>query len=287
MAKVYMLIGVPGVGKSTWSKTKANAIVLSSDEIRTELFNKELNGVQDQVSHQLVFSEMFSRLKDSFQTNQDIIYDATNLNRRKRKHLYTEIKRLSNYEVVAVVFLKPLKTILEQNKNRKNVVPEEVVKQKYINLQVPKIGLDCDYIERPYGKNIDEFEHEFEGDTSHNSSYHKESVREHINMTIENSYNEQLREIAAYHDLGKFIAKEDMENGYSNFIGHQNVSAFYHLASLDELNSENLLITEVIYLHMLAHQGITEKSINRNNITEREQELLEEFNKIDQHSRIV
>lgn len=288
--KVYVLIGAPGVGKSTWSNKQENAVILSSDKIRKELYNtNDLQEVQDNNHHTQVFDVLHKRLMQLVKEDkQDVIYDATNTNRKRRTHLYNEIKRVNETaEVVAVLFLKPLATILEQNKNREHVVPEKDVKKKYVNLVIPKIGLDCDRIERAYGRNFEEFEKEFEGDIAHDTPYHLETVREHINSTIENAETEELKEVAKYHDLGKFITKEVIQNGIARYKNHEVVSAMYYLADLEELTQEKLDLAEVILYHMLAHGKISQKTINRYNLTNRQLELLEQFAVIDDKSRIV
>ena len=86
MAKMIVLVGLPGSGKTTWAKQyvekNLNTVHLSSDELRIELF-----GFEDQTKNHLLFRELNKRTVEALNDNKDVIYDATNLNRKKRIHL--------------------------------------------------------------------------------------------------------------------------------------------------------------------------------------------------------
>lgn len=285
MKKVYICIGVAGAGKSTYIKQRLNdkTVWLSSDNIRKELYNS-----LTQEHNEQVFSVMRKRLVDflSDDTKDILYYDATNLNRKKRIALYSLINHKA--EVIALCFLLPLGRILQQNnfKSGQERVSDWKVKQMYKALQVPRISVDCDKIEKAYGDNFNEFKQEFADDVKHDSPYHKETVREHINMCIENARTDRLKEIAKYHDLGKFICKEFVSDNRATFKNHEFVSAMYYLAKINVDNQEQLDNMEVIYRHMNAHNEITDKMIKKyklNNIID----LINEFKRIDDGSRIV
>ena len=72
---------------------------------------------------------MNSRLKNALTDKQstEIFYDATNLKRNRRSHLYRTIKSINKEaDVVCLVFSKPLGKIIEQNNQREGLkrVPE-------------------------------------------------------------------------------------------------------------------------------------------------------------------
>lgn len=294
---VYVLIGVAGVGKSTYTEkySTSNSIILSSDSIREELFGTL--AMQDKASHTKVFDVMNRRLKDALTDKQstEIFYDATNLKRNRRSHLYRTIKSTNKEaDVVCLVFSKPLEKIIEQNNQREGLkrVPEAEIRRMYKSLEVPKIGVDCDRMELATSVDISDFESEFAGDTTHDSNYHKETVREHINMTIKNAKqtkDEVLIKIARFHDLGKFICKQYIEEkGIARFIDHEKVSAMYYFVAMqNDFSEENLLILEVIFQHMQCHSGFSDKYINKHKLTEKELSVLSAFAKIDDISRIV
>lgn len=63
MNKLYMMIGLPGSGKSTIAKEiskSEDAVIVSSDEIR-----KELGDINDQSQNNKVFEEAEKRLKQN------------------------------------------------------------------------------------------------------------------------------------------------------------------------------------------------------------------------------
>ena len=142
-----------------------------------------------------------------FENDTDILYiDNDNLKRSTRVGLYNYCKH-KGIEVTALCFLKPLATLIHNyNKDCGKSISEII--QDYKRLQVPRIGVDCDKIEKVYGNNFNEFRHEFLGNLPHDNSNHKESINEHIMMCVQNSPTLRLKEISKYHDLGKFICKE-------------------------------------------------------------------------------
>lgn len=62
MPTIYLMIGVPASGKTTWAKEKLkkldNAIYIGSDSIRLELWGNE----QDQQHNRETFQEVFNRI---------------------------------------------------------------------------------------------------------------------------------------------------------------------------------------------------------------------------------
>ena len=73
-----MMVGLAASGKSTYAKKLANdtdAIILSSDAIRWELFGDET----DQEHNQQVFQELHERAKECLCDGRNVIYDATNI----------------------------------------------------------------------------------------------------------------------------------------------------------------------------------------------------------------
>lgn len=293
---IYIMVGVAGSGKSSYIRTNKskNSLVLSSDEIRKELFDK-----LSQENNQLVFETMNKRLIAAVKENSfdEVYYDATNLSRKKRIGLYKNIKQVNkNINVTILLFLLPLNVLLKQNSQRIGdaVVPKHSIKRMYKNLQIPKHSVDCDNFKITTNYTIDDFKNEFEvEDIPHDSSYHKETVQEHIDLTIKNaeSTNDvELIQIAKFHDLGKFVAKEfvNYEQTIACFTGHENISSMYWLINCkDNLNDENLRIAEAIFHHMNAHKGLSDKYIKKHKINDKELKLINEFAKIDDISRRV
>lgn len=313
MTVIKMLIGVAGVGKSTYIKQHKTekSLVLSSDELRIELFG-DLEAGNAPEAIPVVFKTLHERMKEALLSKQydTIFYDATNLNRKLRKGFYEQFKKYAKIE--AIVLVKPLATILEQNAQRSGFakVPESVIRRMYESLQVPRIGVDCDKIEV-----IGDFE-AFAGEIAmikgmkHDSPYHSEDVDTHIQMTIEGAKaqpesihytKDEIVTLAELHDLGKGITKKpsqsrgvahdyfvEVHGSHSMFDNHANVGAMYALVKFkDDLSESKLKIIEAIYQHMNAHNGFSEKMIKKHKLDNSLLVLSNDFAKIDSASRII
>ena len=313
MTVVKVLIGVAGVGKSTYieqHKTE-KSLVLSSDALRIELFG-DLEAGNAPEAIPVVFKTLHERMKEALLSKQydTIFYDATNLSRKLRKGFYEQFKKYA--EIEAIVLVKPLTTILEQNAQRSGFakVPESVIRRMYESLQVPRIGVDCDKIEV-----IGEFE-DFAEEIAmikgmkHDSPYHAEDVDTHIQMTIDGAKaqepstyytKDEIVTLAELHDLGKGITKKpsqsrgvahdyfvEVHGSHSMFDNHANVGAMYALVKFkEELNKSNLKIIEAIYQHMNAHNGFSEKMIKKHKLDNSLLVLSNDFAKIDSNSRNI
>ena len=95
MPKLYMLVGVPGAGKSTWIKNHADgaAMVLSTDDkieaaaraqgkTYSEVFKDEIKAAT---------SGMAQDLLRALRDGRDIILDQTNITRKSRKEKLARI----------------------------------------------------------------------------------------------------------------------------------------------------------------------------------------------------
>ena len=78
-AKLTMLIGVSGVGKSTFAKQLKDAgeidLIISSDALRAELFGDE----NEQNRNNELFNELHNRIRKALKEGKRVGYDATNL----------------------------------------------------------------------------------------------------------------------------------------------------------------------------------------------------------------
>lgn len=261
MKKIYICIGVNGSGKTTYVEKHLNDGTL--------------------VINELDIQEVKKFLEDD--TKSTLYVDSQNLKRRTRRGIYTSVQ--GKVEVIALCFLQPL-SILIHNFNENNGQTISDIIESYKTLQVPRVSVDCDRIEKVYGNNFNEFRHEFMCNLPHDNPNHKESINEHIMMCVQNSPTLQLKEISKYHDLGKFICKEFVSEHRATYHNHAFVSAMYYLAKIDTTNQEKLDNMEVIYQHISVINDLTEKQIKRNKL-EKIVPLMLEFREIDKKSRIV
>ncbi len=312
MKTAYVLVGVPGAGKSTYAK-KLNLPHFSSDFIRLELFGSLRNN-HTKEDDEKVFQILHDRV---FNYHDSLIFDATNIERKTRIPLYDELKK-NGFRVEIHLVLEPLELAIYQNQKREfeKIVPNYVIEDKYKFMIAPRIGVDCDsykiisqsqFLKRKttyqefvdYAKNhgivkcIFEFVNaaylqEFKNlDSSHDTPYHLESVSEHINMCISNSRDDLMVIAAILHDLGKSLAK----NG-GHYKGHDAISSIYALRFFDEIKDIPQHINpsdaiEIVVQHMLAHKNLPKSSVERNKINETLLNDIYRFRDIDEVSRIT
>ena len=103
MQTVYIMIGIPGAGKTTYAKTKlAHAAYLGTDAIREELFGKELTLRGHKRVHQIMHERMLHYLEEG----RDVVIDCTNITRKRRKILLNVIP--PGHQIVALFMDTPL-----------------------------------------------------------------------------------------------------------------------------------------------------------------------------------
>ena len=283
MSKIYVAVGLPASGKSTWAKQhkdELNAIIHSSDTIREELFND----VNEQNKNELVFKTLHRRIKDDLKAGKNVIYDATSLNRRKRVHfLNNELKGIS-CEKICVLFACPFELSLARNFARDRRVPEDVMVRMYKSFDTPTVyeGFDDVKIVWADYKGIHGFEYNFLSDlnklcsVSHDNPHHSKTIGDH--MIAANSYyhsnfcnvsegyseaDKKLGLAILMHDCGKidtkaFIDSKGEECDIAHYYNHEAVSAYKSLFYLRNMNPEwsnkdILYVSLLINLHMRAH----------------------------------
>jgi predicted kinase len=111
MPKLYMLIGVPGAGKSTWLAQQPfdwnRTVILSTDAI-IERRAAAQGKTYDQVFRKEIKSataEMYRNLADAVTQGADLIWDQTNVTAAARTKKLAMVP--DEYERVAVMFRTP------------------------------------------------------------------------------------------------------------------------------------------------------------------------------------
>lgn len=108
--RMYLTIGLPGSGKSTWAKYMArhdhNLFIVSADAIRTMtrgyyLYNKDLEPTISYLS--------YSMTRDLLQLGKSVIVDECNLTSQSRLE-YVELARDQEAEVIYVEFTTDVET---------------------------------------------------------------------------------------------------------------------------------------------------------------------------------
>lgn len=128
---IYLMIGAPGAGKSTYVANNFKTIpVLSCDDIREEMFgfhrSLEIRNV--------VYEKILSHIKDYVERKENFVIDSTYFNEiDKRNELY----KIVMPESIHIVYVNtPITLCIEQNKAR----PEHrFIKQNMIEYLFNKI----------------------------------------------------------------------------------------------------------------------------------------------------
>ena len=277
MANFYMLIGIPGCGKSTWAeqhKDSLNAEILSSDRIREEHFGD----VNDQSHNAEVFTILSKRTHEYLNNGINVIYDATNVNRRRRVNLIKSLPE--NTYTTAILFATPFVNCCERNNLRDRKVPEDVMWKFYKTFQAPWYGegfhdIYIEYDEKLAKRAKKEMQTCFDTSRSipHDNPHHTATIGDHMdnayNYAIQICEREHmdvpdchiLEEASLWHDIGKVKTKvfTDMSGNptdIAHFYFHANVSAYDYLCSkCYNLADTVLYITNLINNHMVFFEG--------------------------------
>lgn len=130
---VYITVGIPGCGKSTYIETSQRRrgiikatprLVLSSDAIRHEL----TGDMSYQGKNGQVFKLLHERLEEAVRWDQDVIVDATNLKPSSRANL-ARIADWHMAERIAWLFTTPIDICLLRNRARERVVPDQAMER--------------------------------------------------------------------------------------------------------------------------------------------------------------
>jgi len=135
MTKLILLIGLPGSGKSTLAKQLLiecpQMQLISTDAIRGQLFGSEAI----QGSWLLIWRELERQLREAAIANQEVIFDATNAQRKNRREVIT-LARDSGFSYIMGVWVKtPVWLCLARNQKRIRQVPEDIILRMHRQLQ--------------------------------------------------------------------------------------------------------------------------------------------------------
>lgn len=153
MKFVFMTIGIPGSGKSTWANEFARLNpefkIVSSDKIREELYGDE----SIQGNPKDVFKIAFKRTAKILQhDNARVIFDATNVQRKYREQFIDYMKKgvedAENIYFTAVFFDCPYQKAIERQNERSRKVPNNVIYKMHSKLEPPTKEEGWDWILR-------------------------------------------------------------------------------------------------------------------------------------------
>lgn len=159
MARLTILRGISGSGKSTWARSFPGKIVVSRDDLRATFFP---NFTPEQYYASPILSDMedsITRIQDAaivaaLAGGRDVIVDDTNIEWKYVKRL-AEIGFKAGVEVDVQTFDVPLHVALNRNASRWNAggrfVPADVIRRQHSRLQGTKDRtLDSPEPPKPY-----------------------------------------------------------------------------------------------------------------------------------------
>lgn len=284
---LIMLVGLPGSGKTTlanrirdsaWSIYNIDVVIHSSDLIRKELFG-DINS-NDRNSD--VFNELHNRIKKDLAKNKVVVYDATNINKKRRKAFINSINYINKciHYCVCLMELKEecIKNIINRGDNGANV-PAESIERFYRKWQPPYWNEGWDDIFF-----VCNHKHQFNQVTksleacyfNQGNRHHQYTLINHEVKTLEYLLNSKCLDwskdnldlcmAAITHDCGKIdCATEPDENGDRHYYGHESVgaylAAFYQIELWPDVSV--IEVSNLIYWHMLPYNKDAEKALKK------------------------
>ncbi len=124
---LFLLIGLPGSGKSTWVKQLLAECpqihLISTDGIRGQLFGNETI----QGHWLLIWREIRRQLLQAQKQGKTVIYDATNAQRRQRRKVIALARGFGFTHITGLWADTPVWLCLARNRKRDRQVPEAVI----------------------------------------------------------------------------------------------------------------------------------------------------------------
>lgn len=146
MSKMYMVIGAPGCGKSTYIQNhlKENELVISRDKIRFGMLNDNDEYFSKEKE---VYNEFIKQIDAAIAADATFYVDQTSLNAAARNKLFSRLKKRPD-KVIGIYFTTSLDTILQRNAQRtgRALVPEDAVINMFNSLTKPTLEEGFDEI---------------------------------------------------------------------------------------------------------------------------------------------
>lgn len=154
--KIYVLVGLPASGKSTWTKNKLDSSpyrfdVISSDGI-IERIAKEQGKTYSEMFQETAAcanSQIWEDFRESLKNGNNIIWDQTNMTSKKRRKILSQLPK--KYEKIAVLFEVEREELTrrldERAKREGKFIPKHVIESMLDSYQEPVVDEGFDKVE--------------------------------------------------------------------------------------------------------------------------------------------
>ena len=272
-SELVMLVGIPASGKSTLTNKykEKGYTILSSDEIRYQIakekmynpYDNEVIGELNRTVFEYVRKTTFNLLKEG----KSVVFDATNLGRKKRKNFLSNINR-TKCKKICVLFITPREICIERNKQREGYarVPDEAMENMLRNFECPYYWEGWDEIIPIINETSYTFPFDETVGFNQDNPHHTYSLFDHMDIArrygVDNNYPDHIVKALKYHDIGKLYTKafknrRGETTEIAHYYGHENYSAYLYLTEMccgknltkEEIN-QILYETNLINCHM-------------------------------------
>ena len=230
MTVLHVFASLPGTDRKNKAyeyAEKNEMIYISADNMR-----EDLKGTDAELDNSKLFDEMYKVLKKELK-KQDVVFDATNLYSKQRKHLLQMVK--PDQAIIHYILTSLETAILGDSKNEVSL-GKEFVTQKYLTAEIPFVDEGWDYVEY--------WVEEIAG--SQLQPYVKER-----DMLLTNDTEETVVWAHIFLPSGKEILNR-LPEGLFKRVGYNNMSAQIAFQSLYNLNYPISFIQEVVQLILYA-----------------------------------
>ena len=144
MVTLYVMVGIPGSGKSTWAKAHlTNADYISRDVVRLSIIkdNEDLFSHEDEV-----YDKFVDILADGLRAGRDMIADATHMSHGARHKLIRALTKAKmtpdQYNIIFVMMDTPVNECIARDEKREGRahVTASVIQRMYKSLSTPFVG---------------------------------------------------------------------------------------------------------------------------------------------------